>query len=169
MDGGRWGALTILYIKAWTPSTNHYVLIFKHWPFHVHFPQSTLEQLDLEQFSSQVIKYGKYVNQLEKGLPKNNVVPTLKEKVEVMKQRVGRKMCCVVPDTNVCRAYWLTELWFKYGLEATDLLDSWLNYVTLSKFSCLWSLISVTHVWNQSTGKVWNLLLGRHWMWKSLL
>ncbi|KAM9363597.1 dynein axonemal heavy chain 6 [Symphorus nematophorus] len=50
--------------------------------------QSTLEQLDLEQFSSQVIKYGKYVNQLEKGLPRNNVVPSLKEKVEVMKQRL---------------------------------------------------------------------------------
>uniref|UniRef100_A0A8C4HQX9 AAA+ ATPase domain-containing protein n=1 Tax=Dicentrarchus labrax TaxID=13489 RepID=A0A8C4HQX9_DICLA len=50
--------------------------------------QTTLEQLDLEQFSSQVIKYGKYVNQLEKGLPRNNVVPSLKDKVEVMKQRL---------------------------------------------------------------------------------
>ncbi|XP_076584320.1 dynein axonemal heavy chain 6 [Chaetodon auriga] len=50
--------------------------------------QSTLEQLDLEQFSSQVIKYGKYVNQLEKGLPRNNVVPSLKDKVEVTKQRL---------------------------------------------------------------------------------
>ncbi|XP_070782457.1 dynein axonemal heavy chain 6 [Enoplosus armatus] len=50
--------------------------------------QSTLEQLDLEQFSSQVMKYSKYVNQLEKGLPRNNVVPSLKDKVEVMKQRL---------------------------------------------------------------------------------
>ncbi|GAA6230347.1 dynein heavy chain 6, axonemal-like [Lates japonicus] len=50
--------------------------------------QSTLEQLDLEQFSSQVTKYGKYVNQLEKGLPRNNVVPSLKNKVDVMKQRL---------------------------------------------------------------------------------
>lgn len=64
-------------------------------------PQSTLEQLDLEEFSSQVIKYGKRVNQLEKGLPKNSVVPTLKDKVEVMKQRVGRTTCSVVPDINV--------------------------------------------------------------------
>ncbi|XP_029289697.1 LOW QUALITY PROTEIN: dynein heavy chain 6, axonemal [Cottoperca gobio] len=50
--------------------------------------QSTLDQLDLEQFSSQVNKYSKYVNQLEKGLPRNNVVPRLKDKVEVMKQRL---------------------------------------------------------------------------------
>ncbi|XP_067440238.1 dynein axonemal heavy chain 6 [Thunnus thynnus] len=50
--------------------------------------QSTLEQLDLEQLSSQVNKYSKYVNQLEKGLPRNNVVPSLKDKVEIMKQRL---------------------------------------------------------------------------------
>ncbi|KAK5899926.1 hypothetical protein CesoFtcFv8_009352 [Champsocephalus esox] len=50
--------------------------------------QSTLEQLDLDQFSSQVTKYSKYVNQLEKGLPRNNVVPSLKDKVERMKQRL---------------------------------------------------------------------------------
>ncbi|KAI9538400.1 Dynein heavy chain 6, axonemal [Dissostichus eleginoides] len=50
--------------------------------------QSTLEQLDLDQFSSQVTKYSKYVNQLEKGLPRNNVVPSLKDKVELMKQRL---------------------------------------------------------------------------------
>ncbi|TKS69211.1 Dynein heavy chain 6, axonemal [Collichthys lucidus] len=50
--------------------------------------QSTLQKLDLEQFSSQVIKYGKYINQLEKGLQQNNVVPILKDKVEVMRQRL---------------------------------------------------------------------------------
>ena len=68
-------------------------------------PQSTLEQLDLEQFSSQVIKYGKYVNQLEKGLPPNNAVPRLKEKVEVMRQRVGMILCSIVTDINV-RSVW---------------------------------------------------------------
>lgn len=65
------------------------------------FPQSTLQKLDLEQFSSQVIKYGKYINQLEKGLPQNNVVPSLKDKVEVMRQRVGRTTCSAVTDINV--------------------------------------------------------------------
>ncbi|XP_047430741.1 dynein axonemal heavy chain 6 [Mugil cephalus] len=50
--------------------------------------QSTLEQLDLEQFASQINKYTKYVNQLEKGLPRNNLLPSLKDKVEVMKQRL---------------------------------------------------------------------------------
>lgn len=65
------------------------------------FPQNTLQKLDLEQFSSQVIKYGKYINQLEKGLPQNNVVPSLKDKVEVMRQRVGRTTCSAVTDINV--------------------------------------------------------------------
>ncbi|KAK2815675.1 hypothetical protein Q5P01_026142 [Channa striata] len=51
--------------------------------------KTTLPQLELEQLNSQVNKYSKYVNQLEKGLPRNNAVPYLKEKVEVMKQRVG--------------------------------------------------------------------------------
>ncbi|XP_029367943.1 dynein heavy chain 6, axonemal [Echeneis naucrates] len=50
--------------------------------------QSTLWQLDLEQFSSQVTKYSKYISQLEKGLPFNNVLPSLKAKVEAMKQRL---------------------------------------------------------------------------------
>ncbi|KAI3352270.1 hypothetical protein L3Q82_005249 [Scortum barcoo] len=63
--------------------------------------KSTLQQLDLEHFSSQVNRYSKYVNQLEKGLPRNNVVPRLKDKVEVTKQRVGRIKCSVVTDTNL--------------------------------------------------------------------
>ncbi|KAL7403678.1 hypothetical protein ABVT39_003711 [Epinephelus coioides] len=50
--------------------------------------QSTLKQLDLEQFSSMANKYSKHVNQVEKGLPRNNVVSSLKGKVEVMKQRL---------------------------------------------------------------------------------
>lgn len=53
-------------------------------------------ELDLDQFSTQILKYSKYVVQLDKGLPKNSVLPMLKEKVEVMKQRVSR--------TNVCDA-----------------------------------------------------------------
>ncbi|XP_057699654.1 dynein axonemal heavy chain 6 isoform X1 [Corythoichthys intestinalis] len=50
--------------------------------------QATLEKLDLEQLNSQVNKYTKYINQMEKGLPRNNVVPCLKDKVELMKYRV---------------------------------------------------------------------------------
>ncbi|KAK6493365.1 dynein heavy chain 6 [Huso huso] len=46
------------------------------------------DTLDPEQLSSQVTKYAKFVNQLEKGLPPNNVVPELKEKVEMMKEKL---------------------------------------------------------------------------------
>lgn len=53
-------------------------------------PQTIFDQLDLEQLSSQVNQYGKYVHQLEKGLPRNSVVPCLKHKVEDMRQKVGR-------------------------------------------------------------------------------
>ncbi|XP_030595591.1 dynein heavy chain 6, axonemal-like isoform X2 [Archocentrus centrarchus] len=50
--------------------------------------QSTLEQLDMEQFTSQVNKYSKCISQLEEGLPPNSSVPCLKEKVEVMMHRL---------------------------------------------------------------------------------
>ncbi|XP_078146083.1 dynein axonemal heavy chain 6 [Centroberyx gerrardi] len=50
--------------------------------------QSTFEQLDLEHLSSQVTKYGKHINQLEKGLPLNSVVPCLKNKVDDMRQKL---------------------------------------------------------------------------------
>ncbi|XP_075717900.1 dynein axonemal heavy chain 6 [Rhinoderma darwinii] len=50
--------------------------------------QSKFETLDPEQLNSLVLKYAKFVNQLEKGLPPNNVVPCLKEKVDMMKEKV---------------------------------------------------------------------------------
>uniref|UniRef100_A0A667W9Y7 Dynein axonemal heavy chain 6 n=1 Tax=Myripristis murdjan TaxID=586833 RepID=A0A667W9Y7_9TELE len=50
--------------------------------------QSTFELLDLDQLNSEVNKYGKYINQLEKGLPRNSVVPCLKQKVEDMRQKL---------------------------------------------------------------------------------
>ncbi|XP_041641705.1 dynein heavy chain 6, axonemal-like [Cheilinus undulatus] len=49
---------------------------------------NTLEKLDLEGYSSEILKFSKYVNQLEKGLPSNSVVTSLKNKVEVTKQRL---------------------------------------------------------------------------------
>ncbi|XP_075140366.1 dynein axonemal heavy chain 6 [Leptodactylus fuscus] len=50
--------------------------------------QTKFEALDPEQLNSLVLKYAKFVNQLEKGLPPNNVVPCLKEKVEKMREKV---------------------------------------------------------------------------------
>ncbi|XP_073398257.1 dynein axonemal heavy chain 6 [Dendrobates tinctorius] len=50
--------------------------------------QSKFETLDPEQLNSLVLKYAKFVNQLEKGLPPNNVVPCLKAKVEKMREKV---------------------------------------------------------------------------------
>ncbi|XP_044299896.1 dynein axonemal heavy chain 6 isoform X2 [Varanus komodoensis] len=46
------------------------------------------DTLDPELLNTQVSKYAKFVNQLEKGLPPNNVVPQLKEKVERMKEKL---------------------------------------------------------------------------------
>ncbi|XP_066474528.1 dynein axonemal heavy chain 6 [Tiliqua scincoides] len=46
------------------------------------------DNLDPELFNTQVTKYAKFVHQLEKGLPPNNVVPRLKEKVERMKEKL---------------------------------------------------------------------------------
>ena len=55
----------------------------------ISFFQSEFEKLDPENLSSTTVKYGKSVYQLEKGLPPNNVVPQLKERVENMKDKVG--------------------------------------------------------------------------------
>ncbi|KAM3623278.1 uncharacterized protein V6R79_009492 [Siganus canaliculatus] len=48
--------------------------------------QTTTEQLDLEVLSSQIIKYDKYISQLEKDLQHNSVLLHLKDKVELIKQ-----------------------------------------------------------------------------------
>nr|XP_006813236.1 PREDICTED: dynein heavy chain 6, axonemal [Saccoglossus kowalevskii] len=46
------------------------------------------ENLDPEQLTAQVLKYSKSVYQLEKGLPPNQVVPKLKERVESMREKL---------------------------------------------------------------------------------
>ncbi|XP_066516038.1 dynein axonemal heavy chain 6 isoform X2 [Hoplias malabaricus] len=50
--------------------------------------QSKFDELDPEQLSAQVNKYAKYVNQLEKGLPSNSVVPHLKAGVDSMREKL---------------------------------------------------------------------------------
>uniref|UniRef100_A0A8C4FET8 Dynein axonemal heavy chain 6 n=1 Tax=Catagonus wagneri TaxID=51154 RepID=A0A8C4FET8_9CETA len=50
--------------------------------------KSKFDCLDPESLNSQVSKYAKFVNQLEKGLPPNSVVPQLKTKVEKMKEKL---------------------------------------------------------------------------------
>ncbi|XP_060586003.1 dynein axonemal heavy chain 6-like [Ruditapes philippinarum] len=50
--------------------------------------QVSFDTLDPEQMNSTTMKYAKSVMQLEKGLPPNAVVPKLKEKVELMRDRL---------------------------------------------------------------------------------
>lgn len=53
--------------------------------------QSKFTDLDSELLSAQVNKYGKYVNQLEKGLPPNSVVPHLKAAVDAIREKVEQE------------------------------------------------------------------------------
>jgi dynein heavy chain len=63
-------------------------------------------KLDHEQLTGTVNKYGKYVYQLERGLPPNQLVPILKEKVESLRTKVifkikfflYEKCFCLVTD-----------------------------------------------------------------------
>ncbi|CAG13830.1 unnamed protein product, partial [Tetraodon nigroviridis] len=48
--------------------------------------KSKLQLLDVDQIRSQIMKYDKYVSQLEEGLPKNSVVSGLKDKMEVTRR-----------------------------------------------------------------------------------
>ncbi|XP_021113900.1 dynein heavy chain 6, axonemal [Heterocephalus glaber] len=50
--------------------------------------KSKFDCLDTEVLNSQVSKYAKFVTQLEKSLPPNNVVPQLKSNVEKMKEKL---------------------------------------------------------------------------------
>ncbi|XP_069845209.1 dynein axonemal heavy chain 6 isoform X1 [Dipodomys merriami] len=55
---------------------------------HQEWLKSRFDLLDPEFLNSQVSRYAKFVTQLEKGLPPNNVVPLLKSKVEKMKEKL---------------------------------------------------------------------------------
>lgn len=46
------------------------------------------ESLDVELLNTQTNKYAKSVNQLEKGLPPNGLVPQLKDRVEGLREKV---------------------------------------------------------------------------------
>lgn len=50
--------------------------------------QNKFDELDPELLIRQVNKFAKYVSQLEKGLPPNNVVPCVRENVESMREKV---------------------------------------------------------------------------------
>lgn len=79
--------------------------------------QNKFDELDPELLSRQVNKFAKYVSQLEKGLPKNNVVPCLKENVESMREKVGE----VGTNASVSLLFnsflvWGKLLYFAFGL-----------------------------------------------------
>ena len=50
--------------------------------------EDSLLGLDAEEMNSSVTKFQKYVNQLEKGLPPNTIVPILKTRVDSMKAKM---------------------------------------------------------------------------------
>lgn len=51
-------------------------------------PQTPFDELVPDTVNTQVIKFAKSIYQLEKGLPPNAIVPTLKAKVEDMKDKM---------------------------------------------------------------------------------
>ena len=53
--------------------------------------QAPFDTLDPEEMNQITMKYAKNVMQLEKGLPPNGVVPILKEKVDLMRERVSHQ------------------------------------------------------------------------------
>lgn len=51
--------------------------------------EAEFSNLDPEEVTATTMKYLKSVTQLEKGLPPNSVVPTLRQKVDEMRVIVG--------------------------------------------------------------------------------
>ena len=58
--------------------------------------EASFESLDVEHLTAQTMKYAKAVNQLEKGLPPNGLVPQLKRSEEHTSELQS-------PDHLVCR------------------------------------------------------------------
>ncbi|XP_023277881.1 dynein heavy chain 6, axonemal [Seriola lalandi dorsalis] len=125
--------------------------------------QSALEQLDLEQLGSQMTKYSKYVNQLEKGLPRNNIVPSLKAKVEVMKQRLP-----VITDLrNPCMKP--THWKILESTVGTDLNAEQLTVAALEEFNIFSYGTEIQEVSGQASGEasVENIITKVEDMWKT--
>lgn len=57
-------------------------------------------ELNVEDMNLFTVKNVKNINQLEKGLPKNLVVPQLKEDVETMKDKVSVSVLSVIAETK---------------------------------------------------------------------
>jgi len=56
--------------------------------------EAAFESLDVELLNAQTMKYAKAVNQLEKGLPPNGLVPQLKDRVEGLRDKVRSNRTC---------------------------------------------------------------------------
>jgi len=73
----------------------------------IEFWQVPFDTLDPEAMNNTTLKYAKSVMQLEKGLPPNQVVPMLKEKVETMRERVRLSFTSVLKNWNeqMCKMF----------------------------------------------------------------
>lgn len=78
--------------------------------------QSKLQQLDVDQISSQLAKYDTRVHQLEEGLPKNSVVADLKDKLEVTRRMVGN----TAPPAHFQKPFLTLNLFFCSAQAACD-------------------------------------------------
>ncbi|XP_047672459.1 dynein axonemal heavy chain 6 isoform X2 [Tachysurus fulvidraco] len=109
--------------------------------------QSTFHDLDPEILSIQVNKYNKYVNQLEKGLPPNSVVPKLKAGVEAMKGKLP-----VVTDLrNPClkERHWI----MLESLVGVSLLDSSLTLDALQALNVFGYAAEILEISGQASGE----------------
>lgn len=66
----------------------HLIIYSSHVLTLVCLLQSKFNELNHELLTVEVNKYGKYVHQLEKGLPPNSVLPHLKANVDTMRKKV---------------------------------------------------------------------------------
>ncbi|XP_070535810.1 dynein axonemal heavy chain 6-like isoform X2 [Ptychodera flava] len=77
------------------------------------------EQLDPEQLNGHVMKYAKSVYQLEKGLPPNQVVPQLKDRVESMREKLP--MVTNLRNPSLKQRHWdMIENIFDYHFTAEE-------------------------------------------------
>ncbi|MCJ8749245.1 hypothetical protein PDJAM_G00174240 [Pangasius djambal] len=109
--------------------------------------QSKFVDLDPELLSAQVNKYGKYMNQLEKGLPPNNVVSHLKAGVDAM-----RKKLPVITDLrNPClkERHWS----MLQSIVGFSLLESPLTVDALQELNVFSYAVEILEISGQASGE----------------
>ncbi|XP_028810647.1 dynein heavy chain 6, axonemal isoform X2 [Denticeps clupeoides] len=109
--------------------------------------ETKFDALDPESLNIQVTKYGKYVSQLEKGLPPNTLLPQLKEQVRSMREKLP-----VI--TDLCNPALKSVHWeYIESIVETNLMENSLTLSALQELNIFKFSLEIQEVSGQASGE----------------